>query len=330
MALPRPDAPWCASLRRRMLRWGFLGPGTAGQAAAPAMRAVAHDLAVVAAPALTDAQRFAAGQGVRRARAAFAEVLDARDVDAVYVGVPTHLREQWAVAALDAGKHVLCERPLAPDADAAARVAAAAARSGGHVLMEALPTRFHPRTVALLELVRSGGVGAVRLVSATYAHPLTDADSFRARPEQGGGALLDVGVDLVAVVRWLLAEEPEVVRAVQRRWATGVDGTTSAVLSFPSGAQAAVHASLDGVRHEALELVGTEGTIRVPRPFTAGADAAVSLLRGDDVVGTWRADPWERLLESFEAACGGTAAPLGPEDAVAGAHVLDWIRAAAE
>ncbi|MEE8603146.1 Gfo/Idh/MocA family protein [Euzebya tangerina] len=311
-----------------MLRWGILGAGgVAESSVAPAMRIVGHDLAVVSAATLTDAQQFAATQGVRRARRQHEEVLGARDVDAVFVALPTSDREHWVIEALNAGKHVLCLKPLSTDADGAARMAAAAAGNGNLVLMEALPLRFHPRTAALLELVRSGGIGAVRLLSATSAYPMTDADSYHADPSRGGGALLDVGADLVSLIRWIVGEEPDVVRAVDRRWASGADATTSAVMAFPSGATATLHASFDSARHSTVEIVGTDGTLRMPRPFTAGPGDQAALLRSDEVIGTWRADPWERLLEAFEQATTGVRPVIDVEDAVATAHVIDWIAA---
>lgn len=311
-----------------MLRWGILGVNTtAEESVGPGMRSVGHDLAVVSATTLTAAQQFAATQGVRRARRDHAEVLSSRDVDAVFVALPTSEREHWVVEALNAGKHVLCLKPLSIDADGAARMAAAAAAGTGLVLMEALPLRFHPRTAALLELVRSGGIGAVRLVSATSAYPMTDADSYHADPSRGGGALLDVGADLVSLVRWVMGEEPDIVRAVTRRWASGADATTSAVMGFPSGGTAALHASFDSARYSTLEIVGSEGTLRMPRPFTAGPGDQAALLRSDEVIGTWRADPWERLLEAFEQATMGVRPPIDVEDAVATAHVIDWIAA---
>lgn len=317
-----------------MLRWAIIGSEDA-EAVAAALRATGHDLAVAVDETLTRAQAFAASQGVRRARSSVAEALDARDVDAVYVGVPTARREAVATAALDAGKHVLCARPLAVDADGAARMAAAAARTGDLVLLEAAVPRFHPRTAAVLELVRTGGIGVVRLASVTAATPLVDAASFRASPNEGGGALLGPGVDAVALLRWLLGEEPDVVRAVVRRWATGVDATTTAVLGFPSGASASVHASFDGVAAEEVVLVGTEGRLRIPGAFSARAGEPSVVLRSDagaeaeEVLGTWSGDPFTALVDAFERATAGERPPVGIEDAVATAHVLDWIRAGA-
>jgi len=314
----------------RMLRWGILGPGyIAGKALAPALRACGHDLAVVGSRSLTRAQAFAANHGVRRARGSYQEVVDASDVDAIYVALPNDLHEEWSIAALEAGKHVLCEKPLAMDGDSAGRMAAASARTS-KLLMEAVMHRFHPRTAAVLEMIRSGGVGAVRLIHCSFGFPMREANSYRARPEHGGGALLDVGVYGVATARWIAGGEPETVRATQRRWATGIDGTVSAVLAFPAGAQATVVASFDVARHQALTVVGTEATLDVPRPFTAGADDAAMVVRDGETVGTWRADPYERMVVAFaEAAAGGSAPLASAEDSVATAVVLDWIRAAA-
>ena len=321
-----------------MLRWGILGVGgLASGRLAPALRATGHDLAVAGSRSLVRAQAFAANHGVRRARGSYDEVLAAPDVDAVLISLPTGEHVTWAIAALDAGKHVLCARPLAPDAEGATAMAAAAARSG-RVLLEAVAPRYHPRTQALLELLRSGAVGAVRLVTITIAEPLTAAESYRTTPDTAGGALLDLGVDAIAMSRWLVGEEPEVVRAVQRRWATGVDGTTTAVLAFPGGATAALTASYDAVAHDTIEVVGTDATLRVPRAFSAGAETDAVVLRGpagadgpvsaagEELVGTWRADPWEHLIDAFEAAAGGRPPLADVDDAVATAHVLDWIR----
>lgn len=314
-----------------MLRWGMLGTGfVASRAVAPAMRGCGHDLAVVGSRSLARARTFAAAQGVRRARGSYEEVVTASDVDAVYVALPNDLHELWTLAALDAGKHVLCEKPLSLNAESATRMATAAARSG-RLLMEAVMTRFHPRTSALLELVRGGGVGAVRLIHAAFAFPMRMADSYRALPEHGGGALLDVGHYGAAIIRWLAGEEPDVVRAEQRRWATGVDGTVAALLGFPSGMLATLHASFDGAEHQHLEVVGTEATLSVPRPFTAWRDEPATILRGAESLGEWRADPYERMILAFaDAASSGTCATHPVTDSVRTAHLLDWIRASAE
>jgi D-xylose 1-dehydrogenase (NADP+, D-xylono-1,5-lactone-forming) len=312
-----------------MLRWGILGPGAiAGRALAPAMRACGHDLAVVGSRSLSRAQAFAAANGVRRARGGYRDVVEATDVDAVYIALPNDLHEEWAVAALEAGKHVLCEKPLATDAAAAGRMAAASA-THGRLLMEAVMTWFHPRTAALLELLRSGAIGELKMIHAAFGYRLRDPHNYRARPESGGGALLDVGVYGVAASRWVARSEPDGVRALQRRWATGVDGTTAALLQFPGGAVASVQASFDSTRHEILEIVGTEGRLRLPQAFTAaGGDDAV-IERDGEIFGTWSDDPYVRMVEAFATATSSGVPALSIDDAVATAEVLDRIRTAA-
>lgn len=312
-----------------MLRWGILGTGfAAAHVLAPAMRACGHDLAVVGSRSLTRAQAFAANHGVRRARGSYAEVLEASDVDAVYVALPNDLHEKWTVGALEAGKHVLCERPLSVDAASAARMAAASARAG-RLLMEGFGSRFHARFETTLEMLRSGVIGELRLVHASYCARLRDPRSYRTRAQQGGGALLDGGVHGVAASRWLTGTEPVGVRALQRRWSTGIDGTTAAVLSFPTGVVATVQASFDAGDHDELELVGTDATLRLPRAFTAGRDAEVPLLRDGEAMGAWREDASRRMVEAFTEAAGGAPPVLPVDDAVATAEVLDRIRAEA-
>jgi predicted dehydrogenase len=312
-----------------VLRWGILGTGDVARTVlAPAMRSAGHDLAAVGSRSLSRAQAFAASNGVRRARGSYADVLEAADVEAVFVALPGGLHEEWATAALEAGKHVLCARPLSVDAAAAGRLAAASARAG-RLLMEARPVRFHPRTAALIEMVRTGVVGAPRSVHAAWAHPLREPTSFRASTELGGGALLDLGTDVVAVLRWLVAEEPDEVAAVSQRWASGVDGTTAALLRFGSGVTASVTASFDSAPHQQLEVVGTDGALSVPQPFAAAAGHPLEVRRGGEVLGTWEADPVERMVTAFAAACAGERPPLlAVDDAVATASVVDRIAAA--
>ena len=293
------------------------------------MRAAGHDLAVVASQSLSRAQAFAARHGVRRARGSYDDVFAARDVDAVYVALHPAGHEEWAIAALDAGKHVLCERPLALDSSAAARIAAAAV-ANGCLVMESQPARFHPRTQALLELVDGGDIGQVRLVSITLSERMRDLDNFRAQPSLGGGALLDLGTPALAMARWLVHEEPDGVQALSRNWRTGADGATVALLSFPSGAVASVAVSFESAAHEVLEVGGTYGAVSTQLPFTAGAGDDVTLVRDGREIGTWRADPFPRMLTAFaEAAVTGRESPLPIEDALATASLVDAVRTAA-
>lgn len=313
-----------------MLRWGILGTaGVAGAAVAPALRAAGHDLAVVGSRSRSRAQQFAAAQGMRRARGSYEEVLAADDVDCVYVALPNALHEEWATAALRAGKHVLCARPLATTADGARRMAAAAGASG-RVLAEAVWPRAHPRTEALLEMVRAGELGAVRTITAASgASPPGAHDDVRLDPSLGGGALLDAGVEQVAVSRWLAGEEPEEVGGVARRSATGVDAATVVALRFPAGATAALHACLDAASTDALTVAGSHATARLPQALAPPAGGPAVIERSDGAVRSFTGDGVERTVRRFAAAVAdGAPAAHGLDDAIATAEVLDRARAA--
>lgn len=312
-----------------MLRWGILGPsGVATRELAPAMLRAGHELTAVASRSRSRAQAFAAYHGARRARASYHDVLTAEDVDAVYIALPNDLHEPWVIAALQAGKHVLCEKPLGHDAAAAQRMAVAAARSG-RVLMEAAMVRFHPRTEALLELTAGGAIGRLRTVHVAVGVLMEDPTSFRAEPSHGGGALLDVGSHAAALARWVTGEEPEQVVALDRRWSTGVDGTTGALLRFPSGTIATLTASFDTPTHDLLVAVGSHGVVEVPRVVRANAEEDAVLLRDGQVVGSWRVNPYERMVDRFARGCRSGVSPLPVEDALGTALVLDAIADAA-
>jgi predicted dehydrogenase len=313
------------------VRWGLLGAAAiTDRRLAPAFREAGHELAVVGARSLERARDFADRHGVGRAVEGYEEVL-AADVDAVYVALPNDLHERWSVAALQAGRHVLCEKPLALDASGAQRVADASA-AAGRVVMEAIMTRHAPRTIALLDLVHGGGVGRLVSTSATFAFDMVRPANYRSEAGRGGGALLDVGIYGVSMARWLHAEEPDSVEAVARWWPGGVDGTTVALLGFPAGGIATVTASFDSARAQSLEIIGTAGVLSVPRPFTAGAEHGEEavLLRDGEEVGRWRANPYVEMARAFAAAVesGAVVAPLPVADSVGSAAVLDRISAA--
>ncbi|QBI19016.1 Gfo/Idh/MocA family oxidoreductase [Egibacter rhizosphaerae] len=312
-----------------MLRWGILGPGRiADRALAPAMRAAGHDLACVGSSSLTRAQRFGARHGARRARGAYEEVLEAPDVDAVYVSLPNDLHEAWAIAALEAGKHVLCEKPLALDAAGAQRMAAVAARTG-RVLMEGIMSRFHPRTDALLAMVRAREIGSVLRVDACFDGAAPSVDDYRWTRSRGGGAILDLGVYAISAIRWLIGEEPHDIRGLMIADREGVDEVASAVIDLSAGGLGTARVSFGGARTQHISVVGTKGSLDVPHAFTVGVDREAVLLRDGEPCGSWQADPYERMVTGFAEAVRGDAAVLPPTDALATALILDRWRATA-
>ena len=279
----------------------------AGRAVLAAIRAAAGaELLAIAARDPARAAAMAARHAVPRVHAGYAELLADPEVDAVYLPLPNSLHLDWTLRALAAGKHVLCEKPLACNATEAVEMAEAA-RASGRLLMEAVMYRFHPR---MRELVAGLAGAQVRHVAAAFAFPIDAPDNYRLRPELGGGALLDVGCYVADVARWILGE-PERVEAVCRREG-GVDMSCGALLQFPGGAQAALYAGFESAEHQELVVVCADRVVRQPEPFTAWHDPH---------------DPYQLMVEAFSAAAlGGEPEPLPLTSSIANMRLLDRIR----
>ncbi|MDQ6773905.1 MAG: Gfo/Idh/MocA family oxidoreductase [Candidatus Dormibacteraeota bacterium] len=280
--------------------------GIADRAVLPALNAAGNARAfAIAARTPERAANLAARHGIERVHPTYEALLADPEIDAVYVPLPNHLHAPWTLRALAAGKHVLCEKPLALDAAEAGGLAAAA-RSAGRLLMEAAMYRFHPRMRGLAATVRD-----IRYMSAAFAFTIHDPDNYRLRPEMGGGALLDVGFYTADLAVWLLGE-PERVEAVLR--ADAVVMSASAVLAYPR-AQAALYSSFEAPEFQELVLVTGAEVLRVDRPFTSRFDPD---------------DPYRLMLEAFgDAILAGTREPHPIEASLATARTLDRIRQAA-
>lgn len=296
----------CGPIAER-IGWGLLGASwIADVAMADAIASSSNGrLVAVAARERWRAERFAAAHGVPRVHDSYEAVIEDPEVDAVYNPLVNSLHHPWTMRALAAGRHVLCEKPLALDAEKAEAMTAAA-RSADRLLMEAFMYRFHPR---MREIV--AGLRQPQLVQAGFGFPLTRPGDHRLDPALGGGALLDVGCYSISVARWILGE-PEVVAATGS--GEPVDRTVAISLGFPGGAQASLWASFDTAEREELTVVSTDRVTVVPRPFTAHRDPD---------------DPYRVMVEEFGAAVlSGSPAPLAPADSVANMRVIDRVRQA--
>lgn len=228
-------------------------------------------------------------------------------VDAVYIPLVNNLHREWTLRSLEAGKHVLCEKPLGMNAREAMEMAAAATASG-KLLMEAFMYRFHPRMQALVESVQDP-----MYVQATFGFPLDDSSNYRLKPALGGGALLDVGCYTVSVARWILGEPSTVLARTKQ--GGGVDMTVSALLEFDGGRTASVWASFESPEEQTLTVVMPDRVARLERPFSAWRDPD---------------DPYQLMVESFAASVmqdRPVAIPLS--ESIANMTVLDRIRKAA-
>lgn len=264
------------------MRWGVLGTGRIARAfmAAVASSPEAEGLAV-ASRDRSRAEAAARDFAIGRAYGSYQELLSDLDVDAVYVSLPNSLHAPWSIRAAEAGKHVLCEKPLAIDV-AQAETMLEAARRRDVWLMEAFMYRFHPRTLKLQELIRDGVIGPVRLIRASFGFTVTDPANVRLDPSLAGGALMDVGCYCVNFARMIVGTRPTRVTAVTRMAPTGVDETLAGTLEFESGAIAQVSCSFASSHHNVAQVIGAEGIVQIDDAFTPPADrpSRLELLRG--------------------------------------------------
>jgi predicted dehydrogenase len=251
------------------------------------------------------------------------------EVDAVYIPLPNELHRPWTIAAADAGKHVLCEKPLALDAaEAETMVAHCCAR--GVVLMEAFMWRHQPRTAALRQLVADGAIGALRLVRSSFSFAIDPGD-WRLDASRGGGALWDVGCYGLSTARLFAGNEPEAVQAVARFGPTGVDLSLSAALRFPGGVLGQLDCSFEQPFRCAYELVGTLGVIEVPDAYLPPS-RPVALLRTADSSRelTFEGrDQYAEMVVAFAIAVANGRLQPPAEDGLAQMLALDAIATAA-
>lgn len=228
-------------------------------------------------------------------------------MEAVYLPLVNSLHREWTLRALAAGKHVLCEKPLALSAKEAEEMAGAAQKSQ-RLLMEALMYRFHPRLVRLREQVEDA-----LFVHAAFGFPLRDAANPRLDPQLGGGALLDVGSYVISAARWFLGE-PDRVAATAHLAA--VDLSLAVSLGFPGGGQASLWASFESPEHQDLVVLTKDRALRVEgQAFTAWKDPD---------------DPYQLMVEAFADAClSGGQAPIPIEDSICNLKTIDQVRRAA-
>ncbi len=264
------------------LRWGILGVARINRALVPPLQASdRHELVAIASRDAARAAEAAKQWGIPRAYGSYEDLLADPDVDVVYIPLPNGLHATWTIRAAEAGKHVLCEKPLALTVDDIDRIQDAARRAGV-VVAEAFMYRHHPQTLRVRELVATGSLGTIRLVRGAFTFSLTHEADPRLDPAQGGGSLWDVGCYPVSFARFVLGEEPVEVFGWQATGATGVDETFAGGLRFPSGALALIDCGFRAPFRTHVEVVGSEASLVIPRPFKPGLTETILLSRGDE------------------------------------------------
>jgi xylose dehydrogenase (NAD/NADP) len=295
--------------------------------------AAKSDRVEVVAVASRDGDRassYAREHGIERAYEGYEALLADPDLDAVYIPLPNSLHVEWSIRALEAGKHVLCEKPLGRRPEEVERAFGVAEREG-RLLMEAFMWRHHPQTSRLAELVADGALGELRLVRAAFSFALIDLANVRLRADLDGGSLMDVGCYCLSAAR-LLAGEPERAAGVQVLAPSGVDVRFAGTLLHPGGVISHFHCGFDVPGRSELEAIGSDGSASVADPWHA-RDPGIELRRGDAVewIDVEHADSYTLELEDLADAIGGGGEPLlGRDDALGQARAIAALYAAAE
>ncbi len=312
--------------------WGVLGPGfIATRAVIPAMQQVPKSRVLAVASNNEERMRVTALRfGIERAYHGYQALLDDPDVDAVYIALPNHLHREWTMRASLAGKHVLCEKPLAMTA-AECDEMIAACRQANVLLMEAVMYRFHPRMLHLKQMLADGELGDVRFLHAAFSFPFDAPGNYRGNAQFGGGALLDVGSYCVNAARWLIGSEPDSAQSVTSYSQETMDLSTSAILRFGGDVSAHIQCSFAAAEHQTIEVVGTSGAVTAPLAFTAWRDDTTMLMIQHGAVFEQRAfapaDPYQLMVEYFtECVIEGRPSLYPPEDGRATLRVLDMLR----
>lgn len=321
------------SLVAKPIRFGLLGAAKISPHAviAPARQT---GLAVVTTVAARDPQRacsYAIRNGIPNVAESYAALIASPEVDAIYNALPPSRHARWSIAALEAGKHVLCEKPLCVTLDEARAMAAASAASGA-LLVESMHYRYHPQIERALQLVACGAIGALRRIEAVFNSPIpNEPGDIRWKPELGGGALLDLGIYPVSFA-WDLFGAPERVVAISDPTATGVDQSTGILLGYSGARMAVLHTELDARGPNRAAIIGTEARIEIdavwymPTSFRViAADGSVLESYESKVEG--RGMQFQAIeLERLVAEGRGPGDLLPPEESVAIMETLDEIR----
>jgi len=265
----------------RILGWGLLGTARINRMVIPALRVSPGNRLVAVASRDTDkAVAYAREWGIERAYGSYEALVEDPAVDAVYVPLPNHLHAEWTVRAARAGKHVLCEKPIALSVAELDGIEAAA-REAAVMVAEAFMYRHHPQTLEVKRLVDGGAIGSVRFVRGTFSFPLSRPDDVRLRPEWGGGCLWDVGCYPLSFARFLLGAEPVEVFGSAVPGPTGIDETFAGQLLFPGGVLAQIDAGFRSPLRAELEIAGTTGVVRVRSPWRPREGQPILLTRGE-------------------------------------------------
>ena len=313
------------------VKWGILSTAHINRLVIPPARESPKvDLVAVASREQTRAEEYARQWEIPRAYGSYEELLADSEIEAVYISLPNNLHCEWSIRAVEAGKHVLCEKPMSRRARDVEEAFEAAGRAD-RILMEAFMYRFNPQTKRLRELVDQGAIGDLRVIRACFSYAMYDTENIRLRTDVEGGSLMDVGCYCVNGSR-LLGGEPEVVFGQQLIGPSGTDWVFTGTLRFPDEVFALFDCGTALANRDELEAIGTEGSLFLDDPWHV--DEPGIELRRDGQVEQIEL-PYENSygleLENLSDAIRGEGEPLlGRDDAVGNARAIEALFASAE
>ena len=320
----------------RKLRWGVLSTAAIGlKKVIPAMqRGNFTSVDAIASRDLDRARAAASQLGIPRAYGSYEELLADPEIDAIYNPLPNQLHVPWTLRAAEAGKHILCEKPLSLTVAEARTLLDVRARTGVHI-GEAFMIRSYPQWLRLRELIQEGRIGPLRAVTSFFSYFNRDPSNIRNQPDAGGGALYDIGCYCIYLSRYAFAQEPaRALACVERDPELGIDRLTSAILDFPSG-QSIFTCSTQLVPYQCAHFLGSHGRIEIEIPFNAPNDRPTRLFIDStgDLTGSGittetfpAADQYTLQGDAFSrAVLEGGEVPVPLEDAIANMAVLEAL-----
>jgi xylose dehydrogenase (NAD/NADP) len=261
------------------LRWGLLSTANINSALIKPLRASSRNrLTAVASRSQASAEAYAKVWKIGQVFGSYEAMLADPDIDVIYNPLPNHLHAEWTINAIEAGKHVLCEKPMGlmpAEVDAMA----AAAKKHGKVVAEAFMYRHHPQTLKVKELVESGAIGKLQLVRGSFTFKMSTDVNIRLVPEWGGGSIWDVGCYPISYARFIVGAEPLEVFGHQVTGSTGIDDSFFGQMRFPGEVYAQFDCGFRTPFRTHLEVVGSEGAITVRFPFKPGLNEKIKLER---------------------------------------------------
>src|SRR3984893_6043718 len=330
-----------ARVAKRKVKWGVLGAASiAVRKVIPGMQQGEYcEVTAIASRDLAKARAAAATLKIGKSYGSYEELLADPEIEAIYNPLPNHLHVPWSIKAMEAGKHVLCEKPVALNAAEAKTLVPVRDRSGVEI-GEAFMVRTHPQWLRTSEFIRNGRIGELRAIVGVFSYFNRDPKNVRSKPEWGGGGLLDIGCYAITMSRFMYGAEPLRVSGVlERDPEFGTDRLASAILEF-SGGHAVFTCSTQMVPYQRMQFLGTKGRIEIEIPFNAPPNKATRIFvdDGSDLAGAGikmetlpACDQYTLQGDAFSQAIRENSdVPVSLEDAIANMAVIDAVFRSAE